>query len=55
MKNRNFAWFLCRSVTLREGGSCAEREKVTADWRKVHNEELHDLCYSPDSLGYQFN
>jgi hypothetical protein len=28
---------------------------VTAEWRKLHNEELHDLCCSPDSLGYQFN
>jgi hypothetical protein len=28
---------------------------VTADWTKLHNEELHDLCCLPDSLGYQFN
>jgi hypothetical protein len=36
-------------------GAGAEREKVTADWRKVLNEELHNLCCSPDGLGYQFN
>jgi hypothetical protein len=24
----------------------AEREEVTGDWRKVHNEELHDLYRS---------
>ena len=28
---------------------------MTADWTKLHNEELHDLCCLPDSLGYQFN
>lgn len=27
---------------------------MTVDWRKVHN-KVHDLCYSPDCLGYQFN
>jgi hypothetical protein len=21
-----------------------KREEVTEDWRKLHNEELHDLC-----------
>jgi hypothetical protein len=24
---------------------------VTADWRKLHDEELHDLCASPDIIG----
>jgi hypothetical protein len=28
---------------------------VTGDWRKVHNEELHDVCCSPVILGYQLN
>lgn len=28
---------------------------MTAEWRKVHNEGLHNLCCSPDSLSYQFN
>jgi hypothetical protein len=23
-----------------------KREKVTGEWRKLHNEELHDLCCS---------
>jgi hypothetical protein len=22
-------------------------EKVEAGWRKLHNDELHDLCFSP--------
>jgi hypothetical protein len=25
-----------------------KREKVTEGWRKLHNEELHDLTFSPD-------
>jgi hypothetical protein len=25
-----------------------KREEVTGDWRKLHNEELHDLYCSPD-------
>jgi hypothetical protein len=24
-----------------------KRDEVTGDWRKLHNEELHDLCCSP--------
>jgi hypothetical protein len=27
--------------------SGSEREKVIADWTKLHNEELHDLYFSP--------
>jgi hypothetical protein len=23
-------------------------QEVTGEWRKVHNEELHDAYYSPD-------
>jgi hypothetical protein len=23
---------------------------VTAEWRKLHNEELHNLCLSPDII-----
>jgi hypothetical protein len=26
-----------------------ERDEVTSEWRKLHNEELHDL-YSPPSI-----
>ena len=25
-----------------------EREEVLRNWRKLHNEELHDLCSSPN-------
>jgi hypothetical protein len=27
-----------------------KREEVTGDWRKVHNEELHNLCYSTNII-----
>jgi hypothetical protein len=27
-----------------------EREEVTGDWRKLHSEELHGLCYSPNAI-----
>jgi hypothetical protein len=25
-----------------------KRDNVTGDWRKLHNEELHNLCSSPN-------
>ena len=25
----------------------AKRDEITVEWRKLHNEELNDLCYSP--------
>jgi hypothetical protein len=28
----------------------AKRDEVTGDWRKVHNEELHDLYSSPSII-----
>jgi hypothetical protein len=27
-----------------------ERDKVTGEWRKLHNEELHNLYSSPDII-----
>jgi hypothetical protein len=27
-----------------------KRDKVTEGWRKLHNEELHDLCSSPSII-----
>jgi hypothetical protein len=27
-----------------------KRDEVTGDWRKLHNEELHNLCTSPDII-----
>ena len=25
-----------------------KRDKITSDWRKLHNEKLNDLCSSPN-------
>jgi hypothetical protein len=27
-----------------------KRDEVTGDWRKLHNEELHDLFFSPSII-----
>jgi hypothetical protein len=27
-----------------------KRDKVTGEWRKLHNEELRNLCSSPDII-----
>jgi hypothetical protein len=27
-----------------------EKDKVTGDWRRLHNEELHDFCCSPNVI-----
>jgi hypothetical protein len=26
----------------------AKKDEVTGEWRKLHNKELNDLCYSPN-------
>jgi len=49
--------FVAGSVTVREEHRAGvfenrvlgEREEVAGDWRKLHSEELHDLCCSPNS------
>jgi hypothetical protein len=27
-----------------------KRDKGTGDWRRLHNEKLHDLCSSPNII-----
>jgi hypothetical protein len=27
-----------------------KRDEATGEWRKLHNEELHDLCSSPSII-----
>jgi hypothetical protein len=35
---------------LHLGPSLSKREEVTGDWRRLHNEELHNLYTSPDII-----
>jgi hypothetical protein len=28
----------------------AETDAIKGGWRKLHNEELHNLCYSPSTI-----
>jgi hypothetical protein len=28
-----------------------KRDEVVGDWRKLHNDELHNLCCSPSTIG----
>jgi hypothetical protein len=37
--------FLCFGI--KEG---RKRQKVTENWRKMHSEELHRLCFSPNII-----
>lgn len=27
-----------------------KREEVTTEWKELHGEELHDLCFSPNVM-----
>jgi hypothetical protein len=27
-----------------------KKDEVTREWRKLHDEELHDLCFSPNII-----
>jgi hypothetical protein len=36
--------YLGRNLGLRGGGG------ITGGWRQLHNEELHDLCSSPNII-----
>jgi hypothetical protein len=29
---------------------CPKRNEVTGDWRKLHNEELHNFYFSPNII-----
>jgi hypothetical protein len=56
-------WFETWSLTLREDHRLRvfenrvpriifgrKRDEVTGEWRKLHSEELHNLCLSPDII-----
>jgi hypothetical protein len=37
-------------VRVFEGGYLDQKRDVTGEWRKLHNEELHDLYSSPSII-----
>jgi hypothetical protein len=44
-----------RALTIKFSDQCqlncsTKRDEVTGEWRKLHNEELHDLYYSPSII-----
>jgi hypothetical protein len=45
-----------KSLTVTENGVLREmfgpeRDKLTGEWRRLRNKELHDLCSSPNIMG----
>jgi hypothetical protein len=41
-------FYLAVREDAQAGLACSMRKEVTGELRKPHNEELHDLCFSPD-------
>jgi len=41
-----------QSVSVQENGEDirAKKEEVKAEWKKLRNEKLHDLYFSPDTI-----
>ena len=40
----------CLDIRDRETDRERERENAVGNWRKLPNQEYHDLCFSPDTV-----